>query len=154
MEVDGKKVLIVHFADLVKFVCKEFFNWDGQKDEKGRSLLQYVGTDKVRAKFPDYWVDFIINMLDVFGENWDWVIIPDTRFPNEIEKMRQKNIDVIHMRVFRDNFDSGLTAEQAKHASETALDDSSPDIFINNRGDLEFLRGLIADAYSAIKIHI
>ena len=44
LESKGKRVLIIHYADLVKFVCTKFFNCDGQKDEKGRTLLQYGGT--------------------------------------------------------------------------------------------------------------
>ena len=67
---DGNKVLIAHFGDLVKYVCKTFFGWDGKKDENGRTLLQYVGTDKIRAKSPDYWVNFIVSILDIFCDEW------------------------------------------------------------------------------------
>lgn len=35
----GYRVLIAHFGDLVKYVCKTFFGWDGKKDEKGRTLI-------------------------------------------------------------------------------------------------------------------
>ena len=45
LEERGDKVLIVHYADLLKFICTKYFDWDGQKDEKGRHLLQYIGTD-------------------------------------------------------------------------------------------------------------
>lgn len=45
---DEYRVLVTHFGDLVKYVCEKFFDWDGVKDESGRSLLQYVGTNKVR----------------------------------------------------------------------------------------------------------
>ena len=63
LESKGKRVLITHYADLVKFVCTKFFNWDGQKDEKGRTLLQYVGTDVISSQQPSYWVDFVISIL-------------------------------------------------------------------------------------------
>lgn len=46
LEAQGNRVLIAHYGDLVKYVCKTFFGWDGKKDEKGRTLLQRVGTDK------------------------------------------------------------------------------------------------------------
>lgn len=153
IEADGQKALIVHFADLVKFVCKEFFDWDGNKDEKGRTLLQEVGTDKVRAKHPDYWVDFISNMLEIFGDNWDWVLIPDTRFPNEIDKLKSDGFSVVHIRIQRDKHKSKLNPTQKKHASETALDDVAPDIWINNSGNVDFLKGLVADVYETIKLH-
>ena len=35
LEADGKSVKIAHFADLLKFICKTYFDWDGQKDERG-----------------------------------------------------------------------------------------------------------------------
>ncbi len=41
----GYKVLIAHYADLVKYVAKTFFEWNGEKDEYGRSLLQHIGTE-------------------------------------------------------------------------------------------------------------
>ena len=85
LEDKGQRVLIAHFGDLVKYICKTFFGWDGQKDERGRTLLQYVGTDKIRAVSPDYWVDFIVNILTIFKDEWDYVLIPDCRFPNEYE---------------------------------------------------------------------
>ena len=77
LEAQGNRVLIAHYGDLVKYVCKTFFGWDGKKDEKGRTLLQRVGTDKIRAVSPDYWVDFIVSILDIFCDEWDYVLIPD-----------------------------------------------------------------------------
>lgn len=140
LEARGKKVLIAHYGDLVKYVCKTFFDWDGQKDEKGRTLLQYVGTDVVRTKEPDYWVIFIGSILYLFPDEWEYVLIPDCRFPNEIECM-QKEFDVTHIRVIRENpnWTSPLTEEQQKHLSETALDEYTPDIKIYNRGNLHDL---------------
>ena len=43
----GYKVLVIHHADLLKFMARSMFEWDGQKDENGRHLLQYIGTDIV-----------------------------------------------------------------------------------------------------------
>lgn len=143
LELEGKRVLVAHYADLLKYICKKFFGWDGNKDEKGRYILQYVGTDVIRQKMPDYWVDFIISVLELFEDNWDYVLIPDSRFPNEIEKLREKGFDVSHVRIVRPNFVSPLTEEQKKHPSETALDNIEPDIWILNAGGFEDLRALI-----------
>lgn len=127
----GSKVLVAHYADLVKYICKTFFGWNGLKDRDGRTLLQYVGTDIVRAKRPSYWVDFIIDILDMFGESWDYVLIPDTRFPNEVDAIKER-FDAIHVRVRRPSFNSPLTKEQQMHPSETALNNMDPDFWINN----------------------
>lgn len=141
LEVCNKKVLIAHYADLLKYICKTFFGWDGNKDGKGRSLLQYVGTDKIRNYDDSYWVNFIIEFLKMFYDEWDYVIIPDTRFPNEVERMKEvfKN-NTYTIRVTRPNFDSGATQEQLNHASETSLDDYDFETHISNCGSLDALR--------------
>lgn len=150
LEERGKKVLICHYGDLVKYVCKTFFDWDGQKDEKGRTLLQKVGTDQIRAKDPDYWVNFISEILWFFPNEWDYVLIPDCRFPNEVERLKQANFDVTHVRVVRENFESPLTEEQQKHPSETALDYYPPDILLINRGDLDNLKYAVSEVIDRI----
>ncbi len=58
LKANGHRVLIAHFGDLVKYICEKFFAWDGAKTKKGRTLLQYVGTDVVRTQRPSYWTDF------------------------------------------------------------------------------------------------
>lgn len=140
LEHDGHKVLIAHYADLLKYICRTFLGWDGNKDEKGRQLLQYVGTDVIRKKAPNYWVNFIVSILWLFDNTWEYVIIPDTRFPNEIGSLQNNGFDVVHVRVTRGGgFVSPLTPEQQQHASETALDDYEPNYTIFNDGTLDDL---------------
>ena len=115
LEEDGFRVLVVHYADLLKYVCRSFFGWNGEKDETGRSLLQY------------------------------FVLIPDCRFPNEIRLLEQLGFDVLHIRVVRQNFESPLTDEQQRHPSETALDHIEPDILVENKGTLNDLRRFLSD---------
>lgn len=136
---NGKRAIIMHYADLVKYVCKTFFGWDGQKDEDGRTLLQRVGTDIVRKKDPDYWVRFVDDMIGFFGDvAWDYVIIPDCRFPNELEYMKQY-YDVLHLKITRKNKYSQLTDSQKNHPSETSMDGVKPDVSISNDGDFNEL---------------
>ena len=63
------------------------FGWNGIKDEKGRQLLQWLGTDVSRKTYPDTWVDMVAALLKGIKTLYDYVIIPDVRFPNEIDKM-------------------------------------------------------------------
>ena len=133
---DGKRVFVTHYADLLKYICTNYFGWDGNKDENGRRILQYVGTDVVRKQNPTLWVDFVAMMLKYFHENWEYVIIPDCRFPNEVTTMVEKGFDTVHLRVVRNNFKSPLTEEQQQHPSEIALDNVEPDYFIYNDGTL------------------
>lgn len=139
----GYRVLIAHYGDLVKYVCRTFFNWDGQKDEAGRALLQRVGTDMVRTQDEDYWANMLVDMLSFFPDEWDFVLIPDCRFPNELSIPKKEDGQTIHVRVVRPNFDNGLTPEQQAHPSETALDNTPPDTLLYNDGTLADLRKTI-----------
>ena len=149
MEKDNKRVLIIHNADLLKFMCSSIFGWNGKKDDTGRKILQYVGTDVIRKEKPDYWVDYIIDIIYLFGENWDYVLIPDCRFPNEINKIRSAGFNTTHMRIYRntDFWESPLSEEQQKHISETALDNVIPDIYVYNDDTLGDLRKNIKNIY-------
>ena len=149
LELKGERVLICHYADLLKYICKTFFNWDGVKDDNGRTILQHVGTDVIRVKnhAPDYWVDFIANLLWMFYDEWDYILVPDTRFPNELERMIDNfgKERITSLRVNRPNFDSGLSQEQLNHSSECALDDYEFDYYIENNSTLEDLQLKVKD---------
>ena len=147
---DGNRVLVTHYADLLKYMCRTFFDWDGKKDDPGRSLLQQVGTNIVGAKQPDFWVDFIISVLNLFEGSWDIVIIPDCRFVNEVEKMKN-HFDTTLIRVVRPDFDNGLSDEQKQHPSETALDNYAFDYIVQNTGTLEELKTALSRIHWRIK---
>lgn len=122
------KCVNANFADLVKYICRNFCGWNGEKDDKGRRLLQFVGTDVVRADNPNYWVKFIADMIKYFGDTFDYMIISDCRFPNEIEYFKERDInnldDVIAVRIEREKQTfCNISAENSKHSSENALDD-------------------------------
>lgn len=135
LEEDNKKVLITHYADLLKYILRTFFDWNGQKDEHGRYLLQHVGTDIIRKQSPDFWVNFLNNLLTLLKDEWDYVLIPDARFPNEIEVIKNNsNFEVITVRIYRPNYVSKLTEEQKQHSSETALDNYKFNYYLFNNG--------------------
>jgi hypothetical protein len=131
----GKRAIIIHFADYLKYICKQYYNWDGQKDEAGRTLLQRIGTDVIGAKQPEYWAKFIIDILKFFEDEWDYVLIPDCRYPIEVSTM-EDNFDTVVLRVERPGFESNLTEEQKKHASEVMMDDYPFDALLYNDSDL------------------
>lgn len=138
LEDKGNNVIIFHYADALKFICRQYFDWDGEKDLYGRTLLQTVGTDIARTSNPDYWVIIAHMIIDVLLEDNDYIIIPDCRFPNEIETW-EDNL-VAWIKVSRPGFDnSKLNSEQKHHASETSLDDYdfSHEIEANNLEELE-----------------
>jgi len=142
LELQNNKVLITHYGDPVKFLATNLFNWNGEKDEYGRTLLQKVGTDIVRTQNPNFWVDFIIDILKLFKGEWDYVLIPDVRFINEITRYGEE-WNTTTVRVNRLNFESNLTYEQKNHSSETELDNYHFDYVINAESGLDKLEGEI-----------
>jgi len=85
------------FALPVKFIAERIFGWDGQKDERGRRLLQVVGTDAGRAYDPDIWVRIwekeAVKSLE-FGMS---VIADDVRFQNEVDAIHRLGGTVIRL---------------------------------------------------------
>lgn len=144
MENKNKRVLITHYGDLIKYVCEKFFEWDGMKDEKGRTLLQQIGTERIRFKKPNFWVAFIADILELFQDEWDFVLIPDARFPNEVNYLKERGFDVMHVHIERPGCNI-LTDKQQKHLSETSMDGFPADVTIKNDRNIT---GLMAKAES------
>ncbi len=73
----------------------------------------------------------------MFPDEWDYVIVDDCRFANELE--RWIGFNTINLRVNRLNFQSPLTLEQQNHISETELDSYEFDYVINSESGLDCL---------------
>jgi len=117
----GKRVLFASYADYLKYLARQYFCWNGEKDERGRTLLQELGTEKTRHKFPNFWVDNVIGLAKILEDEYDYVIIDDCRFPNEISRWEEEGYRILSFWVNRPNFDNRLTEEQKNHPSETSL---------------------------------
>ena len=137
----GEKVLRIAFADQVKFIATKYFKWNGKKDDNGRKLLQWLGTDYVRERDEDFWARPVFEFVTVFQEQYSYVIIDDWRFINEEVIFRFSPFETLSLRVVRPNFENSLTDEQRSHRSETELDNHDFDYTVYNT-DLESLQGL------------
>lgn len=136
------KTLILHNADYLKYIAKEYMEWDGKKDEKGRNLLQSLGTEKVRVmmKRPLFWVEKTCDAIEILSDIFDYFIVPDTRFSNEINYPMARFPNCVEsIRVNRLNFDNGLTDEQKNHLSEISLDNFKFDYYIESESGLDNL---------------
>ena len=126
----GKRAAIVPYGQYVKDTAKMIFGWDGQKDENGRQLLQWWGTDVVRKKSENFWVNTVMRLAAVLDGEIDYLIIDDCRFPNEVELWKHE-YDYLILRIERPGHENALNDEQRKHPSETALDDYEFDVTIS-----------------------
>ena len=71
-----------------------------------------------------------------FNNEWDYVLIPDCRYPVEVTRM-QEEFETYLLRVERPNFESGLTDKQKQHISETAMDNYKFDTVLYNDSTLD-----------------
>ena len=139
LEKQGEKVLIIKFGDPVKWFAREYYNWDGNKNIQGRSLLQYIGTEMMRS-YDEYYWGRIVSEFIAANKDFTYALIPDWRFYTEKEAVLAANKECYTLRVERPNFiNPNMTEEQLKHISETELDHKSFDYIIYNNGSLENL---------------
>lgn len=143
----GQKALIIHYADAVKWFCRDFLDWDGKKDEVGRTLLQMVGTDIVRARHPNFWTGIVVGLIQAFEptSNFDIAIIPDARFPNEVNISLENLKNATSVRIERTVngepwVNPVLTEDQRNHPSETSLDIFAFDYVVHNDEGLDLLK--------------
>lgn len=75
---------ITPFAQSIKTIAKSM-GWNGKKDEKGRRLLQLLGTECGRQCISeDIWINKWREQVN-FLANWDYIIADDVRFSNELK---------------------------------------------------------------------
>lgn len=136
----GLRPRIMRFGDWVKDALVRYYNWNGQKDEEGRKLLQYFATDEVRTADEDYWADVLCRLAKATKNDWDVLLVPDLRFPNEYfiatKYFNPRDISVV--RVDRKTADNDSANRQ--HVSEHSMAKFTFDIIINNDGTLEELK--------------
>jgi hypothetical protein len=122
-------VKILSFADPVKQIALSCFNWDGVKDEKGRKLLQVIGTECGRAYDYDIWVKKMKEQIAIYAPIYKNIAIDDCRFDNESELVRGLGgivIEIIRPGCIPDG-----------HASEAGISHHMIDKQIMNNGTLE-----------------
>lgn len=113
------RVVKVSMADALKEMARRF-GWDGRKDERGRRLLQLLGTEVCRQCIrDDYWVtEAEKRIAAAFDGGAKIVVVPDIRFPNEAEMV--KRLGGIVWRVERPSLYP--IQNQDTHPSELAMD--------------------------------
>lgn len=131
-KLDGKCMTIA-MADYLKIMAKKYFQWDGEKDERGRTLLQRLGTEKIREElgWHTFHVERVCQDIEIIKDNFDFILIPDVRFRDEMFfTMAKFPYDTVSMRMTRPHLKSNLTEEQRRHRSENDLVDFTHDYYL------------------------
>ena len=69
-----------------------------------------------------------MRLAKIINDDFDYLLVDDCRYPNEITAWYGKGYDVTTVRIERPNHGNALTYEQRKHISETSLDNYSFDL--------------------------
>ncbi len=123
-EDDIGKVRKVALGDTLKDMARSI-GWDGKKDEKGRRLLQLLGTQVVRECIDDeYWVKAARERIMKLNIETGPLVtfVPDVRFPNEISMIRSLGGELWRIRRPVTEPVPGSETPDQLHISETALD--------------------------------
>lgn len=121
------------FAAALKDLAFQF-GWNGQKDERGRALLQDLGM-AARKYNPNFWIEQLPWQTKCYrGKQWPQVYT-DVRFQNEADFVRSKGGIIV--RIVRPGIISG------NHESELKQSEIAADIEIVNDGTIEDLHNKI-----------
>lgn len=123
-EKDNNKVCILKLTAPLYSWVEDYFNYDKEKDEKPRELLQTLGYDilQLKLKKKDFLLDYLITTIEVLDNYYDVGLITDGRLVHEIEVLKEKypNIKTILLTNKQDN---KLTNKEKNHQTEIDLDD-------------------------------
>lgn len=133
------KVEIMPLAGILKEQAR-MLGWNGEKDEKGRSLLQQLSWPVKNYHGEDYYARVVYK--NACEHNLDILLIDDCRMLAEVNYFKSllnegKIDDLKIIRVVRPGYMSALTEEQLNDISETQLDNYSFDAVVYNDCDPE-----------------
>lgn len=139
---------IVPFAKPLKNLAKSI-GWNGEKDEKGRRLLQLLGTDVLRECIDPEWHTkawgHLVTHIQGAGNPNATIIVDDVRFVNEVKMIHHMGGSIIRITGRRYGLPTNWLTDlryktKKKHESETALDHLVPRFTIDNQYSKSSLR--------------
>ena len=119
-----KKVILSPYTKYLKRYIVEVTGKEFNDEDKPRDLLQKLSSDLIKKKLsnPNFFINRQLEDLSFYSYFMDVVIIPDVRFEEEINKVKENFTNVVTIGVKRKNYLSILTKEQQEDITEVALD--------------------------------
>lgn len=136
-------VTLASLATPIKELAQHL-GWNGQKDAKGRRLLQLLGTEVGRDCISkDIWVNVLESERQELADPVT-LIVDDVRFENEAQWVREFGV-MFH--VARKG-DPHLTGSASQHESEAGVMLKGPDrIIFNDDANINLLRETLTAYY-------
>ena len=132
------KVRLLAFATRVKDIAYAI-GWNGEKDEKGRRLLQHIGAVG-REYNKNTWVNDVVYKLKspMLNTITNIFVITDFRFPNEYYLLKKKFPNSVYT-ICVTGRQANLGDENSRDISENSLNNFAFDFVIDNSGSKEDL---------------
>ena len=122
----GKRVIVIAFADYVRWCLDKYYGVTDYKTPEGRTTIQHFATDLVRKNDPTFWGRTVGDLLRAIEDDFDYAIIPDWRFENEFGCLTSRFSPSLIVKVLIDRPNNELTDNmtdaQRNHQSEKELD--------------------------------
>lgn len=134
--------IILPFAKSLKDLAIDI-GWDGVKDQRGRKLLQSLGTDVIRAYNPNWHIDqWLKNYNDlVLCKDNKLILVDDVRFENEVKTIQELGGYIIYCANRAYDLRDQHASEQVPQYYDYVLDSSKElDLFLR---DGKFLINLL-----------
>lgn len=121
---DSKVVLSPYTKYLKKYI-EEITNTKIDENNKPRDYLQKISSYLIKDKLKkeDFFINRQIEDIEIYSYFMDAILIPDVRFPKEIDVIKEKFPNVYSILIERKNYISTLTEEQQCDITENALKD-------------------------------
>ena len=123
-------------ADPIKEIARRDFDWDGEKDERGRRLLQDIGTVG-RGYDRDVWLRRLEGRLAEGAPAR--AVVDDVRLAREVVFLEELGFFVVRIDRPAGSIETLTSDERQRHETETELDGVPFDVTIDNRGTFEEL---------------
>ncbi len=128
-------------ADPIKQIATESFGWHGAKDDRGRRLLQEIGTVG-RNYAPELWLDRFAQRIT--ADDGDRLVVDDLRLTREVEYLERLGFACVQI-VRVPELITTLPPEVARqqHETEVELERLGFGYRLKNNGTFEELFGQI-----------
>ena len=122
----GKRVIIIAFADYVRWCLDKYYGVTDYKTPEGRTIIQHFATDLVRKDDPTFWGRTVADLLRAIEDDFDYAIISDWRFLDEYSCLANRFDWHIIPRILitrpENEKTDNMTESQRNHQSEIELD--------------------------------
>lgn len=123
--IKGKKVIVSPYTKYLKYYIEQITGERIDDENKPRDLLQQISSKIIKGdlKNNNFFINRQIEDIDIYSYFADVIIIPDVRFPDEINIIKERYSTVVSIGITRKDYISTLTEEQLNDITETALND-------------------------------